>query len=92
MAAEEEKKKKKGKRKGLGGLSPEKKKKLKVYTLTISEYCSRERSGSVVECLTRDREATGSSLTDVTAMWSFRKTHLSELNTGSTKEDPSLFN
>ena len=54
MAAEEEKKKKKGKRKGLGGLSPEKKKKLKVYTLTISEYCSRERSGSVVKCLTRD--------------------------------------
>ena len=30
MAAEEEKKKKKGKRKGLGGLSPDKKKKLKV--------------------------------------------------------------
>ena len=26
---------------------------------------SRERSGSVVECLTRDRGATGSSLTDV---------------------------
>ena len=25
----------------------------------------RERSGSVVECLTRDRGATGSSLTDV---------------------------
>ena len=27
----------------------------------------RERSGSVVECLTRDREAAGSSLTGVTA-------------------------
>ena len=27
-----------------------------------------ERSGSVVECLTRDRGATGSSLTDVTAL------------------------
>ena len=28
----------------------------------------RERSSSVVECLTRDREATGSSLTSVTAL------------------------
>ena len=31
---------------------------------------SRERSGSVVESLTRDREATGLSLTGVTALWS----------------------
>ena len=30
----------------------------------------RERSGSVVECLTRDRGAAGSSLTSVTALWS----------------------
>ena len=37
----------------------------------------REHSGSVVECLTRDRMATGSSLTDVTALWSLSKTHLS---------------
>ena len=37
----------------------------------------RERSGSVVECLTRDREAAGSSLTGVTALWSLSKTHLS---------------
>ena len=29
---------------------------------------SRERSGSVVECLTRDRRAAGSSLTGVTAL------------------------
>ena len=36
MAAEEEKKKKKGKRKGLGGLSPEKKKLLKVCILKSS--------------------------------------------------------
>ena len=36
-----------------------------------------ERSGSVVECLTRDREATGSSLTCVPALWSLSKTHLS---------------
>ena len=31
-----------------------------------------ERSGSVVECLTRDRMAAGSSLTGVTALWSMR--------------------
>ena len=36
-----------------------------------------ERSGSVVECLTRDRRAAGSSLTGVTALWSWSKTHLS---------------
>ena len=30
----------------------------------------RERSGSVVECLTRDREAADSSLTGLTALWS----------------------
>ena len=36
-----------------------------------------ERSGSVVECLTRDRGAAGSSLTGVTALWSLSKTHLS---------------
>ena len=38
---------------------------------------SRERSGSVVECLIRDGEAAGSSLTRVTALWSLSKTHLS---------------
>ena len=37
----------------------------------------RERSGSVVECLTYDRGAAGSSLTGVTALWSLSKTHLS---------------
>ena len=36
----------------------------------------RERSGSVVECLTQDRRAVGSSLTGVTALWSLSKTHL----------------
>ena len=51
-----------------------------------------ERSGSVVECLTRDGEAAGSSLTGVTALWSLSKRHLSWLSTGSTQEDPSLFN
>ena len=41
-------------------------------------YChTGERSGSVVECLTRDREVAGSSLTGVTALWSLSKTHLS---------------
>ena len=34
-------------------------------------------NGSVVECLTRDRRAAGSSLTGVTALWSLSKTHLS---------------
>ena len=38
---------------------------------------NRERGGSVVECLTRDRGAAGSSLTGLTALWSLRKTHLS---------------
>ena len=38
---------------------------------------NRERSGSVVEYLTRDRRAAGSSLTGVTALWSLSKTHLS---------------
>ena len=37
----------------------------------------RERSGSVVECLTQDRRAVCSSLTGVTALWSLSKTHLS---------------
>ena len=36
-----------------------------------------ERSGSVVECLTRDRRAAGSSLTGLNALWSLSKTHLS---------------
>ena len=40
-------------------------------------HCSRECSGSVVECLTRDREAPGSRLTGFTALWSLSKTHLS---------------
>ena len=43
----------------------------------VKSYTIRERSGSVVECLTRDRRAVGSSLTGVTALWSLSKTHLS---------------
>ena len=34
----------------------------------VCTSCGRERSGSVVECLTRDRGAAGSSLTGVTAL------------------------
>ena len=37
---------------------------------------AREHSGSVVECLSRDQGAAGSSLTRVTALWSLSKTHL----------------
>ena len=43
----------------------------------LNRHKIRERSGSVVECLTRDRRAAGSSLTGVTALWSLSKTHLS---------------
>ena len=39
----------------------------------------RERSGSVVECLTWDQVAADSSLTGVTALWSLSKTHLASL-------------
>ena len=52
----------------------------------------REPIGSVVEYLTGDRGAAGSSLTGVTALWSLSKTHLSQLSTGSTQEVSSLFN
>ena len=56
--------------------------------ITVQEQV-RERSGSVVECLTQDRRAAGSSLTGVIALWSLSKTHLSKLSTGSTQEEPS---
>ena len=39
----------------------------------------REHSGSVVDCLTRDRGAAGSSLTGVTALCSLSKTHYPSL-------------
>ena len=50
-----------------------------VQKTEIRRNCfkKRERSGSVVECLTRDRRVAGSSLTGVTALWSLSKTHLS---------------
>ena len=46
-------------------------------TITTPQNNYNERSGQVVECLTRDRKASGSSLTGVTALWSLSKTHLS---------------
>ena len=48
-----------------------------MTTLGPRTLQDRERSGSVVECLTRDRRAAGLSLTGVTALWSLSKTHLS---------------
>ena len=39
----------------------------------------RERSGSVLECLTRERGAAGLSLTGITALWSLSKTHYPSL-------------
>ena len=42
--------------------------------LTLLHVIYMEHSGSMVECLTRDREAAGSSLTGVTALWSLSKT------------------
>ena len=67
-----------------------------ISTPILSNYkylkSLRERSGSVVECLTRDRGAAGLSLVSVTALWSLSKTRLSQLSTGSTKGDSSLFN
>ena len=38
-----------------------------------------ERSGSAVECLTRDRGAADLSVTSVTALWSLSKTHYPSL-------------
>lgn len=52
MAAEEEKKKKKGKRKGLGGLSPDKKKKLKDSPVEYDTEEEEEKWRVVSERLT----------------------------------------
>ena len=41
----------------------------------LMQFC-KERSGSVLECLTQDRGTAGSSLT-LTVLWSLSKTHLS---------------
>ena len=47
------------------------------FSCQFNRVISRECSGSVVECLTRDQRVAGSSLTGVTALWSLSKTHLS---------------
>ena len=47
----------------------------KIVKLRKCTKYERERSGSVVECLTRDRRVAGSSLTGVTVLWSLSKTH-----------------
>ena len=47
---------------------------IKLFMLNSTEH--REPSSSVIECLTRDRSASGSSLRGVTALWSLSKTHL----------------
>ena len=57
-----------------------------VLTCEASFIRKRECSDSVVECLTQDRGAVGSSLTGVTALWSLSKTHLSWFSTGSTQK------
>ena len=48
-----------------------------VETFNSTSILIRESSGSVVECLTQDRGAIGSSLTGVTALCSLSKAHLS---------------
>ena len=48
-----------------------------VSLIVLIPDLSWERSGSVVECLTREGRVAGSSLTGVTALWSLSKTHLS---------------
>ena len=50
---------------------------IETVLLSTRNISFSERSVSVVECLTRDRGATGSSLTGITALWSLSKTHLS---------------
>ena len=42
--------------------------------LIVQNRLKGERSGAVVECLTRDRGATGSSLTGLSVLWSLSKT------------------
>ena len=49
----------------------------KLYQAYLHKILKRERSGSVVECLTRARTAAGSNLTSLTALWSLSKAHLS---------------
>ena len=59
----------------------------KMYAFWDGPLSHRERSGSVVECLTRDRRAAGLSLTGVTALCPWARP-----NAGITQEDPSRRN
>ena len=49
----------------------------KIYCVKLYHILDREHSGIVVECLTRDQRAAGSSLTGVIALRSLGNTHLS---------------
>ena len=46
------------------------------YNKEVFKHKCRERSGSVLECLTWDQGAAGSSLTGVIALLCLSKTHL----------------
>ena len=59
--------------------------------LMFCMYYVEECRGSVVECLTQDREVVGSSLTKVTVLCHLSKTLYPLLSTGSTQEDPSQY-
>ena len=48
----------------------------KILILSFIMFISLKLE-QMIECLTRDRRAAGSSLTGVTALWSLSKTHLS---------------
>ena len=48
-----------------------------IFLLYLDTYVlGRDRSGSVVEYLTQDRRAAGSSLTGVTALWTLQDTFI----------------
>ena len=58
-------------------ISDQRKSLVQVSALTAYVCWLWERSGTVVECLTRDRGAASLGLTGVAALWSLSKTHLS---------------
>ena len=60
-----------------------------VKTLHLPQK-KREQIGSVVECLTRDQGAGGSSFTSVTALWSLSKTHPNLVLVQPRKTHPCL--
>ena len=47
---------------------------LTIKTILLNQVITKMIGSAVVECLTRDRDAAGSS---VTALWSLSRTHLS---------------